>query len=317
MKAALFKKYLCFSVAILFVQIAHGQRASDIEREGMQLFFKNDLYSSLDKINSAIKIDSLNPQYYDDRACIYEKLGKYADAYNNIDKALKINAKYLYAYHHKSNFLLNEFRYSESINTALIGLALCKKNDSIKFNFYNTLGIDYSFTNEYEKSIEYYALALALIPNNTDMLNNLSAVQSKAGKKSEAINTLMKSLAIDSLKPTTYNNLGMRYIELEKYVEAINNFNKSILLNSASGIPYNNRGFCYYKLGKFETALNDINNSILFAPNNPYAFRNRALVYLAKSDTLKACEDLNKAEELGYSKMFDNQTLDLLSMHCK
>jgi tetratricopeptide (TPR) repeat protein len=315
MNRTIFRLFFISFFTFFFCIQVYAQSSSDIKREAMRLFLQDQNSLALEKINQALKVDSINPEFYDIRACINEKFKKYDEAYNDIAKALSLNPHYLYAYLHKAIFLLNEFKYQQSINTSYEGLKYCNETDSIKFNFYNNLGIAYHFLNDFQNSISAYKLALQLSPNDLNVLVNLASVQNKSGSKMDAINTLKKVIELDSLKPEAYNNLGMRYLEMGDYWKAIDNFSKSISLSN-SGISYNNRGFCYYKLGKLDAALADINTSIRLAPVNPYSFRNRALVYITLGKKILACDDLKKAEDLGYSKMFDNQVIELINANC-
>jgi hypothetical protein len=63
--------------------------------------------------------------------------------------------------------------------------------------------------------------------------------------------------------------------------------------------------------------MEDINKSLQLNDENSYAYKNRALVYLAQEFIDKACEDLNRAEGLGYSKDYDDEALELISKYCQ
>ena len=82
-------------------------------------------------------------------------------------------------------------------------------------------------------------------------------------------------------------------------------------------MSYNNRGYAKYKLKDYKSALKDITRSIDLYPANSYAFRNRALVYLSLDKKEKACENLQKAIDLGYSGMYGNDVEELLKKNCE
>jgi tetratricopeptide (TPR) repeat protein len=71
-----------------------------------------------------------------------------------------------------------------------------------------------------------------------------------------------------------------------------------------------------YKLGRTKEALTDVNKSLKLDEANSYAYKNRALIYLEMKDTGKACEDLNKALELGFTEQYGNEVKELKIKHC-
>lgn len=81
-------------------------------------------------------------------------------------------------------------------------------------------------------------------------------------------------------------------------------------------LSYNNRAYNKYKLGDLKGALADVEKSIRLYPTNSYAFRNRALIYIAMKKNANACQDINKALELGFTTMYGDQVEKLKEEHC-
>ncbi|NML39719.1 tetratricopeptide repeat protein [Chitinophaga sp. G-6-1-13] len=75
-------------------------------------------------------------------------------------------------------------------------------------------------------------------------------------------------------------------------------------------------GHAKYQLKDLKNALKDIQRSVALDPKNSYAYRNRALVYLAMKQPDKACEDLHRAINLGYTTMYGDDVQQLLEKHC-
>lgn len=295
-----------------------SQSAQELDKLALELMLKNKPYSALDKIKTAILMDSINPQFYVTRACIYENINNQKNAYNDIEKALALDSTYSFAYHHNAIFLFRENKFEESIKSGLIGLKYSKDDDSLKHDIYTNLGVASYFLKDYLKAVDYYSSALKFQPNNLFVLSNLASTQNMLGKKKDAIQTLEQILKFDSLNVPGLNNLGMRYIELGEYSRALLFLNKANTVSPSDGIIYNNISFCFFKLGQNEKALAFVNRSIELSSKNPYAFKNRALIYLSSKKTRDlACADLNKAEELGYSKVADDEALLLIKKYCK
>jgi tetratricopeptide (TPR) repeat protein len=156
------------------------------------------------------------------------------------------------------------------------------RNTPDNANFYNNLAMTYNDLKEYDKAQEAIHKAIELKPEDMGFKGNLAFIFTQMGKHEEAV------LIYDEVLKVEVNPLA-----------------------------YNNRGYAKLQLGKLEEALEDINTSIKFYPTNAYAFKNRALVYIELKDKEKACQDLEKANELGFSVTYGREVNDLIEEHCK
>lgn len=125
-----------------------------------------------------------------------------------------------------------------------------------------------------------------------------------------------------------FMNFGKKALELSRefnYEEAIKMYDKAIEVNPTVAQAYFNRGACKGNNFDFEGAIEDYNKAIEINPQFMEAFGNRGNakinMYTSKGtlhptpeQTASACEDLNKAKELG-----DNTigTEDMIYLHCK
>jgi len=51
-------------------------------------------------------------------------------------------------------------------------------------------------------------------------------------------------------------------------------------------------------------------------PVNSYAYKNRALIYIEEKKWKEACEDLSKANELGYTRQYGKEVNELITKYC-
>ena len=76
----------------------------------------------------------------------------------------------------------------------------------------------------------------------------------------------------------------------------------------------------YLKTSRLKEARQDIIQSKILNDTNPYVYKHSAMIYIEQSKFEKACEELNKAEELGYAEYSDgpdsNDVADLKLKHC-
>lgn len=304
-------------ISILTSNASNAQTAIESEEMGFSFFYKKDYLNALMWFNKAVEKDSTSPRYYADRALVYEKMNSLTEAYADIDRALKINPSYPFAYEYKASFLFNEKKFEESINTGKEGLTKIPLGDSIRCSMLNEIGLAYYFLKDYPQSITYLEDAVKECGNMVTYKYNLAGAYNKAGNRKKSIKILEQAIKKDSLRSEPFNNLGMRYLESGQYDKAESFFLRAIKLDSTNAMPFNNYGFCEYKLNKYDEALKSINHSLAIAPKNSYAYKNRALVYLAINKKEEACADLHKADKLGYSIYFDNEVFDLISANCR
>jgi len=310
-------KYILFFLIAISFYAMYSQTSTDLAKEGFAYFHLGKYSLAIDKFSMAIQKDSLNPRYYDDRACAWQRVKLYEKAYADLNRALILNPDYILAYHHKADFLWIEGKIYESIEVAQTGLNKAKSNDSLKANLYNTIGLNNLYLKNYKDAAKYFELSIKTDSKHFPAYTNLSVAYKNSGNMDKAIKILEDCIKLDPKNASAYNNLGMRYTDKKKFNQAIICFTKSLSIDSTNSYTYNNRGFALFKAGEQIKGLADINKSIKMNLKNPYAYKNRALIYLSSNLNEEACKDLELSEKLGYSKYFDNEVLDLLNKHCK
>lgn len=109
------------------------------------------------------------------------------------------------------------------------------------------------------------------------------------------------------------NNLGFARLHIGEYHKAIGNFNRVIEIKADFAYAYNNRGFAFMKLGHLDKAIVDIEKSLELDSENSYAYKNKALYYLELGNKQAALVNLGIAKELGYTKQYDSEVVDLIA----
>ncbi|MBN2682175.1 MAG: tetratricopeptide repeat protein [Bacteroidales bacterium] len=151
-----------------------------------------------------------------------------------------------------------------------------KKIGDVKLNY----GILCRYTNEFDKSENYYLEAIDIYRKHADSLgvssgyNNLGSLMADLGKFSEALNYYLSALRIDeSLQDlgnlaNSYNNVGLIHYNLENYDKAMDYYLKSLDVRKQLGdtlefaLIYNNIGILYYFEEKYEKTLQYFNMAL-------------------------------------------------------
>lgn len=96
-----------------------------------------------------------------------------------------------------------------------------------------------------------------------------------------------------------YRKQGDYYYEKEDYNKATSNYYQAIRLNPNSEHSYAYRAMSYFKEGKYYYAILDTNEVLRISPNDAVAYSNRGSAYYKIGHKELACNDFNKACELG------------------
>ncbi len=271
-----------FYVTFFLTISAHTySQNSDLINKVDSLFFNQQSEKAVILLMEAVDDGSKSPY-------VYHRIG-----------ILKLDS---YTPNNALDFLLKsrELSLDDSLNTALF-LDIAQAKYAI---------LDYKGAlNELENiyDIEEYR-----IPSLTIAMN----VYSDSGKIEKAIQISKEIIASEPQSLPIIANIGYLYLDSNKPDSAIYYFEKANGLQPDHPILLNNLGNSYYLKGKLSKALNLIERSISILDTNPYAFRNRALVLIALNRTKEACEDIDKAIELGYLEMYGDDVRELKDINC-
>ena len=207
-------------------------------------------------------IDSL----YTYRAYCYLGVSKYKLAFDNSNKALKLNSKNYYVY------------YLRGFSNAKIPIDDSLKNIILHQNLNDTLYLK-TITKKYTIIFEGYS--------------------SEIFDYGFSIDDYTKTIEINPKFSDAYIQRAELFIETLQSEKALIDYNKSIELKPDFSDYYYKRGLYFKKENETKKALADFNKAIELK-SSPYYYANRGyLKYEQINDKLGACEDLKKAMSLG------------------
>lgn len=140
------------------------------------------------------------------------------------------------------------------------------------------------------------------------------------GETDKASSDFDKVIQLDPTYKDAYMNRAYYVGEkTDDFKNALDDINKFIDLNrnGNNAFALNNRGFIKFKLNDSDGAMHDIKQSLALDSNNSFAYKNRALIFLSIDSIRLACADLNKALELGFTKDYGNEVVELSDKYCK
>lgn len=221
-------------------------------------------------VKKAIELNPKKSKYYSLIGNTYFNLKMDDLAFNNFEKALKIDSTNCSAWIGKAIFFYKAGNYILSENNY-------KKALQFKdyYSIYYNLGILYGEWNKLDLALKYY---------------------------DEAINRSSKFTS-------AYLNRGKIKLQYKMYNDAILDFDIVISLDSVNKNAFNNRGLCKFYLKDINGAITDFEKSLSinlgksFDENyntDEYAYNNMANAYFALGNKSKACEFWYLALQKGY-----------------
>ncbi len=186
----------------------------------------------------------------------------------------------IYGLNKKGSFLYDQGKYQEAIDCYDKALRV---NPNNKYAL-NGKGIALNSQGKYQEAIEYYDKALRVNPNYFEALYNKGFALKKIGKYQEAIEYYDKTLVIDPNHVYALNGKGLALYDQGKYQEAIEYYDKTLVIDPNQVDALNNKGSSLYDQGKYQEAIEYYDKTLVIDPNFTIAQDNKklALEELAK-----------------------------------
>ncbi len=156
----------------------------------------------------------------------------------------------------------------------------------------------------FNEAIEAYSLYLVDHPKDADAFFNRARAYEEQGMLKEALEDYEKASGINPYEYRFELGSGVTSIKLENYNQALINLNQAIELNPNAPDAYVYKGMVLIRQGKVDKALEHYNTAIRYDNNYAAAYYHRG-VLKALSKKGGACEDLRKAQSLGYDRAND------------
>jgi len=203
---------------------------------------QNRIYSNaLHKLNQAIQLNPNEKNYYYLLGETLNKLQKYDEALDALDKCLKLDANYRNAKLEKAwalNELGNQAYESDSFN-----LALMKYNEAIELSPNNKTYLANRagaliYLEKYHEAIESANQALNLCADyakakekKASALNAIAIVESDLGNHNKALTLFSEAISLNPQQKVFYVNISDSLTQLKRYDEALENLHKALSLD--------------------------------------------------------------------------------------
>ena len=132
----------------------------------------------------------------------------------------------------------------------------------------------------YQESIVMYQKCLALMPDNTTVLNNLGYMNKCAGDKQAALDSWHKALTNEPNNFDVLENLGLFYKEFGPLSDAVGAFDKILSVDPLHFNSLVNQGNTLIKMRLFDEALSSFNDAYKLNPDHPSLLNSLSNAYV-------------------------------------
>ena len=160
---------------------------------------------------------------------------------------------------------------------------------------WHILAVCREMAGDFVSSMNCYQAALALLPHDKDIINNLGRLASRMGDHESAAKFFRLFVEMDPFNPSGLNNLSSALRNESRFDEAIDVLKEGLRLNPDSALLWNGIGAVMADIGDVENAFIFFEECLRLDPKFSRARYNRGNMRLSMGDTLGALEDCDKS----------------------
>jgi len=214
-------------------------------------------------IQTAIKLNPQNPDFYGNLGEAYRLSGKFTEAISNYQKALKLQP-----HNGKTHYNLGNALQAQENTKANRDRAIAHYQTAISLipnlaQAHHNLGFLLKQNGEISKAIASYHQAITIDPTYVQALNNLGNALQESGQILEALDIYMKALEIAPNAAEIYNDLGNALQANYDFDRAIAVYQRAIELKADFAEAYYNLGNAYTVRARAEEAESAYRKAIL------------------------------------------------------
>ncbi len=203
------------------------------------------------------------------------------------------------AHHNLGRYYANTNQKEKAITEYKLALNLTSgtHGETHHLTHYN-MGLVYHRMKRETDAESHLLKAIKIFPRYADAYNNLSIVVAKQGRYEEAYDHLITSLTYDSNSPVAHNNLGYILIKENRIEEAIIEFQKALEMDKAYKMALHNLGVAYKHKGDLTAAARCFRSVVTKDPRALFTRLHLAETYALMGKKEAAYSTVTRAFEL-------------------
>ena len=258
---------------------ASGQSPQDFQK-GVELHKLGKFVEAIECYDKAIRSNSKIAEIHYSRGVALRKINNPSEALKSYETAIQIRKNYPEAHYNIANILRDRKDYPH---------ALERYSDAIRFNpklaeAYSNRGVIFKLLKRFTDALKDFDTAISLKPNYAAAFYNKGNVLIELGSVDLAIESFDSAISLDPLQAEYYYNRGNALREAFRFEEALKSFNEAIFRRPNYADAYSNRGATFHRLKRMDEALRDFSHAQMIDPGNAEIHWNESLCRLALGD---------------------------------
>ena len=249
-------------------------------------FLEGKYDDALESLDKALKINPEDESVLSLKGAALLSLGRYEDALKALDKALEINPKNESALSGKGIALFSLGRYEDALNVFDATLEINPKDESAllrKGGALVSLG-------RYEDALNVFDATLEINPKDKFALSGKGIALFSLGRYEDALKALDKALEINPKNEDALYWKGLALFYLDRYEDALEAFDKVLEINPEEETTLLYKGIALLKLKRYAEAL-DASKSAMDAATNESSKIHAALISIEANISLDRISD--------------------------
>ncbi|GAC1651457.1 MAG: hypothetical protein NVS4B12_22250 [Ktedonobacteraceae bacterium] len=255
--------------------------------DGNTLFNTGRYMEALNAFDRAIRIDPTYADAYEGRGSVLYLLGRYAEALASYEQAITLDTRFAQAYFGKGNVLYSLKRLEEAFACQEQALEI---EPTLTDAYLSKANVLY-YMGRFAEALTAYEEAARRDPNCVQSYDGMGWALLQLFRREEALVAYKRSIELDPNNPSPYNGIGRTMYRLGRYQEALRFFEQALQRDANIAQVYEFRGDTLYALQRYYEALVDYNRAIELNATivSAYDGKARTLWHLHRPDEALPC----------------------------
>ncbi len=226
--------------------------------DGNSLFNVGRYMEALNSFDRAIRLDPEYPDAYEGRGSVLYQLERYAEALASYEQAINLDPQFAQAYFGKGNVLYYLKRYSEAL-TCQEQAIQC---DSTLMDAYLSKASVLYYMRRFPEALAVYEEVARRDSSCAQAYDGMGWTLRQLLRHKEAFAVYERALELDSNNPSSQNGIGRTLYRLGRFQEALPFFDKAEQLDPRNALTHEFRGDALYHMKRYAEALAAYNRSL-------------------------------------------------------
>ncbi len=255
--------------------------------DGNTLFDAGRYMEALNAFDRAIRIDSMFADAYEGRGSVLYLMERHAEALASYEQAIDLDPQFAQAYFGKGNVLYSLKRLDEALACQEQSLAL----DPLLTDAYLSKASTLYYLKRFAEARVAYEEVTRRDPTCAQAYDGMGWALRRLSRDEEAVVAYKRAVELDPHLASSYNGIGRTLYRSGSPNDALPFFEKALQLDPNVALAYEFYGDALYALQRYEEALVAYNRSIELSANTASAYggKARALWHLHRSEEALPC----------------------------